>query len=69
MSVRQQYQSLENANLDLATPEKMHQTAVSFNTRGTVETKGGTTEARGLDSVQTMPTPHQAYADTHDSQE
>lgn len=35
MSVRQNYQSLEAASLDVATPEKMHKTGISYNTRAT----------------------------------
>ena len=53
----------------MTTPEKMHQTGASFHTRATGETKGNTPEIHGLESIYTMPTPQQVYADTNDSQE
>jgi len=42
MSVRQNYQSVDNAGVDNAAPEKMYKTGMSYNTRATQETKDRT---------------------------
>ena len=68
MSVRQHYQSLEAPTLDVATPEKMHKTGISYHTKATQDTKDRT-DGRGAESIYTIPTPHQMYGDTNDSQE